>query len=118
LALLDGSLLTSGRVGAEADECTGRRCARQAALNVLAAASTVCDLDDVTRVLRLTGYVASAPGFVRQPAVVDGASEVMRLAFGQELGGHARVAVGVAALPLASPVEIEAVLALSSDEDA
>ena len=79
------------------------------ALNALAAASTVCDLDSVVRVVKVTGYVASASGFVGQPSVVDGASAVMLAAFG-EAGRHARAAVGVVSLPLGAPVEVEIVL--------
>lgn len=109
LPIKDGSLLTSGKVGAEVDLPMARKCAEQAALNAIAAASTVCDLDAVTSVVRLTGYVASAPGFSRQPAVIDAASEVVAVAFG-DAGRHARVAVGVAALPLDAPVELEVVL--------
>jgi enamine deaminase RidA (YjgF/YER057c/UK114 family) len=69
----------------------------------------VCDLDDVTRVVKLTGYVASAPGFTAQPGVLDGASEVLLAAFG-DAGRHARAAVGVASLPLGASVEVELVL--------
>jgi enamine deaminase RidA (YjgF/YER057c/UK114 family) len=112
LPLFDGSLVTSGLVGGEVTLEVARRCASRAALNALAAASTVCDLDRVTSVVKLTGYVASAPGFTAQPAVVDGASEVLLAAMG-ERGRHARAAVGVASLPLGAPVEIEIVLEVS-----
>lgn len=111
LPLVDGVLVTSGRVGAEVDAETARACAQTAALNVLAAASTVCDLDEVVSVVKLVGYVASAPGFGGQPAVVNGASEVMAAAFG-EGGTHAREAVGVAELPMGAPVEVSAILLL------
>jgi enamine deaminase RidA (YjgF/YER057c/UK114 family) len=111
LPLKGGRLLASGLVGASVDAAQAKECAEQAALNALAAASTVCDLDSVERVVKLTGYVASAAGFTAQPAVMDGASAVVLAAFGVA-GRHARAAVGVAALPLDSPVEIEIVLAL------
>jgi enamine deaminase RidA (YjgF/YER057c/UK114 family) len=114
LPLLEGALLASGVLDVEVDEATGRRCAAQAALNALAAASTVCDLDDVEAVVRLTGYVASKSGFYRQSAVIDGASEVLQAAYG-ERGAHARVAVGVAALPMDAPVEIEILLQMGSE---
>jgi enamine deaminase RidA (YjgF/YER057c/UK114 family) len=104
-------LLSSGRVGDEVDLETAVRCAEQAALNCLAAASTVCDLDSVAGVVKLTGYVASAPGFRSQPKVIDGASAVLAAAFG-EAGAHARAAVGVAELPLGAPVEVEIILSL------
>lgn len=105
------TLIVAGTVGADVGPDVARACASQCALNALAAASTVCDLDRVIRVVKVTGYVASAPGFTAQPAVVDGASSVMSSAFG-EAGRHARAAVGVAALPLGAPVEVELVLEL------
>jgi len=111
LPLRQGRLMSSGLVGLEVDAGVAKRCAEQAALNALAAASTVCDLDDVERVVKVTGYVASAAGFTAQPSVVDGASAVVLAAFGDG-GKHARAAVGVAALPLGAPVEVELVLLL------
>lgn len=104
-----GELLERGRVGDDVSADAAVSCARQCALNALAAASTVCDLDDVVRVVRLTGYVASAVDFSGQPGVIDGASGVLVLAFG-EAGRHAREAIGVAALPLGAPVEVSVVL--------
>jgi enamine deaminase RidA (YjgF/YER057c/UK114 family) len=112
LPMRDGGLIATGSVGAGVDVPVARECAERSALNALAAASTVCDLDDVVSVVKLNGYVASAPGFTSQPAVVDAASAVMLSAFG-EAGRHARAAVGVAALPLGSPVEVEVVLRLA-----
>jgi enamine deaminase RidA (YjgF/YER057c/UK114 family) len=112
LPMKAGVLLATGAVGSETDAETARACAEQCALNALAAASTVCDLDDVVHVVKVTGYVASGPGFTAQPAVVDGASAVMGSAFGAA-GAHARAAVGVASLPLGAPVEVEIVLELA-----
>lgn len=109
LPLRGGALLATGAVGDDVDVELAAECARQCALNALAAASTVCELDDVARVVKVTGYVASAPGFFAQPAVVDGASAVVLAAFG-DAGRHARAAVGVASLPMGAPVEIEIVL--------
>jgi enamine deaminase RidA (YjgF/YER057c/UK114 family) len=106
LPLVDGALEATGRVGAEVDPETARACARQAALNALAAVDAVVGLDAVARVVKVVGYVASAPGFRGQPAVVNGASELFGEVFG-EAGQHARSAVGVAELPLGAPVEIE-----------
>ena len=114
LPLRDGALLTSGHVGDEVSAETARACAAQCALNALAAASTVCDLDEVTKAVKVTGYVASTAGFTAQPSVVDGASEVVLVAFG-DTGRHARAAVGVAELPLGAPVEVEIVLTLAGD---
>lgn len=111
LPMLDGALLATGAVGADVDVAAARSCAACAALNALAAASTVCDLDAVTAVVKVTGFVTSATGFTSQPAVLDGASEVMLAAFG-DVGRHARAAVGVAALPMGAPVEVEIVLAV------
>jgi enamine deaminase RidA (YjgF/YER057c/UK114 family) len=114
LPMRGGALLTSGHVGDEVSIEIARGCAAQCALNALAAASTVCDLDEVAKVVKVTGYVASAAGFTAQPSVVDGASEVVLAAFGDD-GRHARAAVGVAELPLAAPVEIEIVLSLTGE---
>jgi enamine deaminase RidA (YjgF/YER057c/UK114 family) len=112
LPLFDGSLLAMGIVGKTVTLEVARQCARQCALNALAAAATVCRLDDVSRVVKLSGYVTSAPDFFSQPAVIDAASEVMAIAFGDR-GRHAREAVGVAALPLGSPVELATVIQVS-----
>jgi enamine deaminase RidA (YjgF/YER057c/UK114 family) len=84
--------------------------ARTCALNALAAAASVIgSLDRVTRVVKVVGFVASAPDFIGQPGVINGASELLGEVFG-EAGQHARSAVGVAVLPLDSPVEVELVL--------
>ena len=111
LPMVDGKLMAVGAVGAGVDIETAKSCAARCALNALAAASTVCDLDSVAAVVKVTGYVASAPGFTSQPAVVDGASQLVLAAFG-DAGRHARAAVGVASLPLGAPVEVEIVLEL------
>jgi enamine deaminase RidA (YjgF/YER057c/UK114 family) len=112
LPFRDGRLPTSGLVGRDVDEETAAKAAEQAALNALAAAAGVCGLDEVTAVAKLTVYVASAPGFRAQPSVANGASRVIGVAFA-DVAAHARAAVGVAELPLGSPVEVELVLALS-----
>lgn len=109
LPFRNGELLATGVVPTAVQPEQAAGCAAQSALNALAAASTVCDLDRVERVVKLVGYVASAPGFGGQPGVINGASEVLRTAFG-EAGVHAREAVGVAALPLDAPVEVSIVL--------
>ena len=112
LPLRDGALVTSGHVGGPVSPQSAAECARVAVLNALAAAATVCDLDTVVRVVKLTGYVASAPGFTAQPSVIDAASGVLAAAFG-EAGKHAREAVGVAEPPKGAPVELSIVLALA-----
>ncbi len=114
LPVRDGELLASGVVGAEVDVDLARMCAERCALNALGAAATVCDLDAVERVVKVTGSVASAPGFTAQPAVVDGASGLLALAFGDR-GRHAREAVGVTALPLGAPVEVAIVLEVKTN---
>ena len=109
LPIVDGRLTHQGAVGdgglpVEA----GREAARQCALNALGVLSAEgCDLDRV-RIVRMTGYVASAGGFAGQAQVVDGASELMAEVLG-EAGVHARVAVGVAGLPLGAAVELEVI---------
>jgi len=112
LPLVDGSLLATGIVGAGVEVDVAAVCARACVLNALAAASCVCDLDRVVRVVKLTGFVASAPDFALQPVVIDGASQTLAAAFG-EAGVHAREAVGVAALPLGAPVEVSVILEMA-----
>lgn len=111
LPLVDGVLLAQGIVGADVDTDTAAKCAAAAVLNALAAASTVCDLDDVLSVVKLVGYVASAPGFTSQPLVLNAASGCLISAFG-DAGRHAREAIGVASLPMNAPVEVSVVLEL------
>lgn len=113
LPLADGRLLATGLVGAEAGAEVGVEqaadLARVAALNALAAvASQAGGLDGIIQIVKVVGFVASAAGFTGQPAVVNGASELFVNVFG-DAGRHARSAVGVAALPLGAPVEIEVV---------
>jgi enamine deaminase RidA (YjgF/YER057c/UK114 family) len=110
LPLRDGELMRIGKVGSEVSPEEAHECARQCALNALAAVrSEVGDLSAVTRVVKVVGFVASAPGFTGQPQVVNGASELLGQAFGDS-GRHARSAVGVAVLPLDAPVEVELVV--------
>jgi enamine deaminase RidA (YjgF/YER057c/UK114 family) len=108
---VEGVLISSGHVGGEVAVEVARDCARACALNALAAAATVCDLDRIRRVVKVTGYVSSAPGFTAQPRVIDAASEVFVIAFGDS-GKHAREAVGVAELPLGAPVEVSVLFEL------
>jgi enamine deaminase RidA (YjgF/YER057c/UK114 family) len=114
LPLVDGALPVTGLVG-DGEECVSPEdaasWARVAALNTLAAASSVIDLDQVVRIVKVVGFVASAPGFTGHPAVINGASGLLGEVFG-DAGRHARSAVGVASLPFGSPVEVEVVLAV------
>ncbi len=110
LPFIDGALPATGKVGAEVSADAAAGYARTCALNALAAAASVIgSLDRVTRVVKVVGFVASAPDFTGQPGVMNGASELLAEVFG-EPGQHARSAVGVAVLPLDSPVEVELVL--------
>jgi enamine deaminase RidA (YjgF/YER057c/UK114 family) len=107
LPMTDGQLLSVGKVGAEVGAAEAAVLARTCALNALAAAASVAGgVSAICRVVKLTGFVASAPDFTGQPQVVNGASELLLEIFG-EAGRHARSAVGVAVLPLNAPVEIE-----------
>jgi enamine deaminase RidA (YjgF/YER057c/UK114 family) len=107
--MVDGVPVVRGRIGAEVDVAQGVEAARLAAINAVAAlAGAVGDLDSITRIVKLTGYVASAEGFGQQHLVVNGASDLLAEAFG-ERGCHARAAVGTNSLPLGIPVEIELV---------
>jgi enamine deaminase RidA (YjgF/YER057c/UK114 family) len=107
LPLREGSLITTGKVGAEVSLEEGVECARQCALNAIAAVrAEVGELSAVKRVVKVVAFVASAPDFTAQPKVANGASELLGAVFG-DAGVHARSAVGVAALPLDAPVEVE-----------
>jgi enamine deaminase RidA (YjgF/YER057c/UK114 family) len=108
----DGSLPHLGRLGEDVDVETARKAAELCALQALAALRAAAgSLDRVERAIKVTGFVASAPGFVEQPKVIDAASNLLGRVFG-EAGRHARSAVGVAMLPRGVPVEIEFVFAL------
>ena len=115
LPMVGGQLAATGKVGSgeglvSPDDAKGL--ARTCALNAIAAVkSVVGDLDRVSRVVKVVGFVASDPAFTGQPGVVNGASELLGTAFGGA-GVHARSAVGVAVLPLDSPVEVEIVVAV------
>jgi len=107
---VDGRLLYTGKLGVEITLEEGYKSAQLAMLNVLAELQwALGDLDRITRVVKLTGFVASAPGFGQQPKVVNGASELLERILG-ERGKHARSAVGAAELPFGAPVEIEVVV--------
>lgn len=107
LPMVDGKLGVTGKVGAEVTPEEAKELARVCALNALAAVkSAIGDLDKVVRVVKVVGFVASAPDFTGQPGVINGASELLGEALG-EAGVHARSAVGVAVLPLDAPVEVE-----------
>lgn len=112
LPVIDGNLPATGKVGAEVPVEDAQGYARVAALNALAAIDSVVGLDNVSRVVKVVGFVASAPDFVEQAAVINGASDFIGELFG-EAGTHARSAVGVAVLPKNSPVEVEVIVEIS-----
>ncbi len=109
LPMVEGALPAVGKVGALVTPEQAKALARICALNGLAALDALVGLESVVRIVRVVGYVASVPDFTGQPGVVNGASELLGELFG-EAGQHARSAVGVAALPLDAPVEVELVV--------
>lgn len=112
LPMVDGKLAGTGKVGAEVSAEDAAKLAQACALNAIAAVkSQIGDLDKVTRVVKVVGFVASDPSFTGQPAVINGASELLAKAFG-EAGAHTRSAVGVAALPMDAPVEVEIIVSV------
>jgi enamine deaminase RidA (YjgF/YER057c/UK114 family) len=116
LPFVDGKLSITGKIGAEVEPDAGAELARLCALNALAAIKAeIGDLDKIARVVKVVGYVASAPSFFGQPGVVNGASTLLGEVFG-DAGKHARSAVGVAVLPLDAPVEVELVVQVRADE--
>lgn len=111
--VVDGKLAATGKVGAEVSPEEAQALARTCALNALAAVDALVGLDAVVRVVKVLGFVASAPDFTGQPAVINGASEFLGEVFG-DAGKHARSAVGVAVLPLDAPVEVEMIVEVST----
>lgn len=109
LPLSAGELLATGKVGAGVTPEVAQECARQCALNAIAAVKSLVDLDAVVQVVKATVFVASSPDFTGQAGVANGASELFGAAFG-DTGRHARSAVGVLVLPLDAPVEVELVV--------
>lgn len=102
----DGSLVKEGKVGQEITVEEAKDLAQLCALNCLAAVETITPIEKITRIIRVVGYVNGVSGFTSQPAVMNGASELFVALWG-EAGKHARSAIGVADLPLNSPVEME-----------
>ena len=107
LPFVKGELPATGKVGAEVSAEDAKEYAQLCIINALAAVKAqIGDLDRVTRIVKVVGFVASDPSFTGQPGVINGASELLGKVFG-EAGAHARSAVGVAVLPLDAPVEVE-----------
>jgi enamine deaminase RidA (YjgF/YER057c/UK114 family) len=111
---VDGKLLQTGKVGADVTAADARALARTCALNALSAVDSLVGLDAVTQVVKVVGFVSSAPGFTGQATVIDGASDLLREVFGTA-GGHARSAIGVAELPLNASVEVELIVEVNPD---
>ena len=114
LPTVDGKLILTGKVGSDVTPEDAKKMAEICALNALAAISYVADIDQIEKIIRVGGFVNCAPGFVAIPAVINGASEFLISLFGDVNGKHARTAVGVAELPLNSPVEIELLVKLAN----
>lgn len=112
LPMEGGTLRAEGKVGAEVSADDGKALARVCGLNALAAVHALVGIDSVVRVVKVVGFVASAPGFTGQPAVINGASELLGEVFGPA-GAHARSAVGVSELPLNAPVEVELIVEIA-----
>ena len=109
LPIRSGELIRTGKVGADVDPDDAKDLARLCGLNALAAVDALVGIEAVTRVVKVVGFVASAPGFGGQPGVVNGASELFGEIFG-DAGTHARSAVGVSDLPRNAPVEVEIIV--------
>jgi enamine deaminase RidA (YjgF/YER057c/UK114 family) len=109
LPMQAGKLAVLGKVGSDVAPEVAKTLARICALNALAAVDSLVGIDAVTQVVKVVGFVASAPGFNGQPGVVNGASDLLAEVFGDH-GAHARSAVGVSELPLGAPVEVELVV--------
>lgn len=113
LPLADGCMQRTGKVGESVSVDEAKLLARTCVLNAFAAVAELVDLDDIVQVVKVVGFVASAPSFNQQPQVINGASDLLLEMLG-ERGKHARSAVGVAELPLNAPVEIEFVFEIGT----
>jgi len=114
LPLVDGKIVKEGKVGKEVTPNEAKQMAQLCALNALAAISLVADIDQINKIVRVGGFVNGIPGFTAIPLIINGASELFIELFGDINGKHARTAVGIAELPLNSPVEIEVVVEIKT----
>ena len=114
LPLVDGKIVKEGKVGKEVTPEEAKEMAQVCALNALAAIALVADIDQIDRIVRVGGFVNGVPGFFAIPPIINGASELFIKLFGEVNGKHARTAIGVAELPLNSPVEVEVLVQLKS----
>ncbi len=114
LPMRDGRLAFTGKLGEGLSVEQGREAARLSLLNALSVVKQALgDLEKVARVVKLTGYIASAAGFIQQPSVLNGASDLLVAIFG-DAGRHARAAIGASELPLGAPIEIELIVQAKS----
>tara|TARA_R110000868_G_scaffold241497_3_gene496702 strand:- start:419683 stop:420153 length:471 start_codon:yes stop_codon:yes gene_type:complete len=114
IPISEGTIIATGIVPTEVDQDTAIQCARQCTLNALAALQdAIGTLDKVTKVVKVGVFVAAAPDFGAQPTIANGCSDLLVEIFGQDIGQHARAAVGVASLPRNVPVEIEFIFEVS-----
>ena len=114
LPLVDGKIVKEGKVGKEVTPEEAKEMAQVCALNALAAIASVADIDQIERIVRVGGFVNGIPGFFAIPQIINGASELFIKLFGEVNGKHARTAIGVAELPLNSPVEVEVLVSLKN----
>ncbi len=114
LPFINNVMPFTGKVGSDVTPEQAKEMAQICALNALAAVQLVANVDEIVRIVRVVGYVNGAPGFIDAPGVVNGASELFIKIWGDAQGKHARSAIGVAELPLNTPVEIELTVELSS----
>jgi enamine deaminase RidA (YjgF/YER057c/UK114 family) len=114
LPLVDGKIVKEGKVGKEVTPEEAKEMAQVCALNALAAIALVADIDQIERIVRVGGFVNGIPGFFAIPQIINGASELFIQLFGEVNGKHARTAIGVAELPLNSPVEVEVLVSLKN----
>ena len=110
LPLVDGKIPKTGKVSNIVSIEEAKELAKVCALNCLAAINLVSNIEKITKIVRVGGFVNSAAGFIQVPAVINGASEFLIELFGEEIGKHARTAVGVAELPLDAPVELDLIV--------
>lgn len=110
LPLVDGKIPKTGKVSNVVSIEEAKELAKVCALNCLAAINLVSNIEKITKIVRVGGFVNTSTGFIQVPAVINGASEFLIELFGEEIGKHARTAVGVAELPLDAPVEIDMVV--------
>jgi len=114
LPVVDGKLVLTGKVGSDVTPEDAKKMAEICALNALAAISLVADIDQIEKIVRVGGFVNGIAGFTAIPPIINGASELFIKLFGEVNGKHARTAIGVAELPLNSPVEVEVLVQLKS----